>query len=265
MRPVIALVALLLVIPRTSPAQTTSPPPDAPRFFVHVNPSGTAYSPAKPREFTSLFLRFAEVGSIRTTYPKPARVRLWPLRDVGGGVMLTRQVGIGVSYSRVDYDDAVGLTATIPHPTVLGATASATGNTGQTLARRESATHVSLLLVSAQRHGVEVRLFAGPSFFSYDADMVDDVQFAQAFDPVLPQNAITIDGFTTRDARGRAIGLHAGGEVAYFLTRMIGIAGGVRLSRGTVTVDEEPLTKVSQDIRVGGRLIFVGVRVRFGG
>ena len=267
MRPVTALVALLLVIPRSSPAQTDpAPRPSAEaRFFVHVNPSGTAHSPAKPREFTSLFLRFSEVGSMRTIYPKPARVRLWPLLDAGGGLMLTRRVGLGVSYSRTDFEDVVGLAATIPHPSVLGAPATATGETTQTLARRESVTNVFVLLVPVRLHHAEVRLFAGPSFFSYDADMVDDVLFTQAADPLLPANTITIDGFTSREARGRAVGVHAGAEVAYFLTRMIGIAGGVRLSRGTVTVDEEPLSGLSQPIRVGGRLVFVGVRVRFGG
>jgi hypothetical protein len=42
------------------------------------------------------------------------------------------------------------------------------------------------------------------------------------------------------------------------------VAGGVRFSYGTVTVDREPLSRIAQQIRVGTTAVFAGVRLRFG-
>jgi len=89
--------------------------------------------------------------------------------------------------------------------------------------------------------------------------------FAQAFDPATPQNAITINGFGSTEATGSRFGGHAGTEVTYFLTKFVGVGAGVRFGFATVKLDEEPLSGIGQDIRVGGTTVFLGVRFRAGG
>jgi hypothetical protein len=266
MRPVLGVVvAALLTIPRMSLAQTAARPSDEPRFFVDVNLFGTAASAAQSRGFISRFLAFGELGSFRATYPPPSRANLFPLQDVGGGVMFGHSLGIGVNYNRTEYEDAVAIAATIPHPVLLNAASSGTGVTDEALTRREASTNVFVVFAPVRMDRAEFRIFGGPTFFACTADMVRDVLYTQAFDPSTPLNAITITGFTRGEAKSRAMGFHVGGDLTYFLSQAFGVGGGVRFSRGTVTVDKEPMSKLSQDIRVGGALVFLGVRLRFGG
>lgn len=259
------LVTVLLLIPRTSPAQTPARAPEESRIFVDLNLLGTASSTAKSREFTAKFIRSGEIGSMRATYPKPSRATLFPFSDVGGGVRLTRRIGVGVSYSRATSDDVAALAATIPHPTFFSAPASDARVAGGSLTREESAAHVFVALTPVRTHRAQMRLFGGPSFFRYHADMVQDVVYAQAYEPMAPTNVVTITGIASTEATGNGIGFHLGGDFTWFLTRMLGVAGGVRFSQANVTVDREPLSALRQEIRVGGTLAFLGLRVRFGG
>ena len=258
------LVAVLVMTPRASEAQSAERVWDEPRIFVDVNLFGSASSLVRDRTFTSIFVVSGELGTFRANYPGPSRASLFPLVDLGGGYMITRSFAAGVSFSRIKFEDAAGLEATIPHPTFLNAPASDTGAT-DALTRRESATHIFAAYVPLRTDRAELRIFGGPSFFWYTADMVNDISYAQTFDPLSPQNVVTIDGFTSGEVSGSAIGFHLGGDFAYFFTRMFGMGAGVRFSRGTVTVDPEPLSQVSQEIRVGGTVVFLGVRIHLGG
>lgn len=258
------LTAAFAVIPRATLAQTTGQSAEESRIFVDVNLSG-AYRPlAKDRTYTSLFVVHGEHGAAHATYPRPSRSGLSPLVDVGGGYMLTRALGVGVSFGRSSHEGTVGIGATIPDPVFLNASARHSGVTDRALARTEAATNVFLAWVVRGIPRSQLRVFGGPTFFSYTAEMVKDVSYTQAFSSLAPQNAITITGFESGHVRANAIGFHVGADVTYFFTQVIGVGAGVRVSRGTVTVDEEPLSKTEQLIRVGRTLGFVGVRVRFG-
>jgi hypothetical protein len=89
--------------------------------------------------------------------------------------------------------------------------------------------------------------------------------YVQTYDPSSPQNTITISGFTTSQVKANKLGFHVGTDVTFFLTKVVGVGGGVRFSQATVTVDQEPLSNVSQDIRVGSTQVFFGARFRLGG
>jgi hypothetical protein len=258
------LVAVLVMLPRTGLAQTSAGATPTSRIFVDVNLLGGTNSLASERTFTSLVAKFSEVATSTSTYPSPSHADVFPLVELGGGVMLLPALGVGVTYGRTTHEDVADLGATIPHPIFLRASASATGVTDARLERRESATHLSAVWVPVRRTRTEVRFFGGPSFFQYDADMVAEILYTQAFDPAKPQSSVTVDGVTTREATGNGAGFHAGGDVIYFLRPAFGIAAGARVSYGTVTVDHEPLSGLSQNIRVGSTVGFVGVRFRFG-
>jgi hypothetical protein len=251
------------MIPRTSLGQTAAPPSDEARFSVDVNLFGTAASLSKDREFQSRFIRFGEIGNAFATYPKPSRPTPFPLVDVGASFMLWRWIGVGVTFSRTVHEDAAGLKATIPHPTFYTAPATNTGATGESLSRREAATNIFVAVVPVRTTRAEWRLVGGPTVFSFKADMVNEVLYVQTYDPASPQQTITIDGFTTSEVTGTDLGFHIGSDVTFFLTKVFGVGGGVRYSYGTVTVDQEPLSTLSQDIRVGGTALFLGLRFRF--
>jgi hypothetical protein len=262
-------MSALLLHAGTSEAQSVArvqrpPRPDESRIFLDVNVSGASSPLGGSREFTSRFIKFSEAGSITSNYPAP-KGNFSPLVDVGGSYMFKRFLGVGASYNRVAYDDNVGLTATIPHPSYYQAPATDTRGTDRSLERVEATTNVFMTLVLIRTNNLQFRILGGPSMFSYHAEMIQDVSYAQSAVPLLPQNSIAIDGFTAAKAEGGALGFHAGGDVAYFFSRLVGMTGGVRFSNGLVTLEREPLSGVSQEIRVGGTLVFVGARVRLGG
>jgi hypothetical protein len=275
------LIVILLLIPAPGLAQATSgsdpgyqsrvsnpgsePGYQDSRFFLDLNLVGSSGAIAQGREFRFLYVAFGEVAEARAIYPKPSRASLAPALDLGGGVMLARRLGVGASYSRVVYEDAVNLVAIVPHPTFLNVRTTETGVTGETLRREEGAIHVFVALVPLQTRRAELRLFGGPTFFRYAAEMVQDVTYEQTFDPLTPQQQIAITGFTSEEARGTDVGFHLGADFTWFLTRVVGVVGGLRFSQGAVTIDREPLSNLPQKLRIGNTQISVGVRLRIGG
>lgn len=260
------LVATLLAVPRISAAQapvTQGTLPDLPRMYVDVNLFGHAYPLGNGKTFETYEVRSGEVATFKATYPEPSGSGVFPAY-VGGGFMLTRKIAVGLSYSRISRNSEVNLEAQVPHPTFFNALASAAGSTGATLSGTESAVHVSLGFVPVRSKRVEVRLTAGPSFFTLTRDMTSEVQYEQTFNSLNLQNNITINGMSSREISGSKVGYHVGTDVTYFVHRLIGIAGGVRYGRATVAVDAEPLSKIKQEFLVGSTTVFLGLRVRLG-
>ena len=252
------LVGVLVMIPGASLAQNR--PWDDGRILVDVS-FGTATSLAKDREFQSRFLTFSEIGSEFASYPKPTGAIEF---DVGGSYMLTRWFGVGVSYTHTAYEDGADLKATIPHPTFFSVPATDSGVTGSSLRRREGMTNFSALVIPFRTRRLEWRWAGGLTIFSLKADMVSDVLYAQTYTPSSPQQSIDITGFTTSQVTASDFGGHVGTDATFFLTDLVGVGVGARYSYGTVTLDEEPLSKLSQQIRVGGMQVFAGLRLRLG-
>ena len=258
------LVAVLLTVPRISAAQapaTPVAPPELPRTYLDVNFLGYADPHERSKTFENYGLKFGEVATFKATYPERSPSALFPAY-VGGGFMLSRSVAIGVSYSRMSREGVVELSAEVPHPTFFNALA--TGASGTTLSRKESAIHISLAVVPVRSSRLELRLMGGPSFFTVKGGMVQEVEYRQTFDSLAPENTITVIGMSSRDIRGSAMGFHAGADFTYFVHRFVGVAGGVRYGRATVAVESEPLSNIRQEFLVGSTTAFLGLRFRLG-
>jgi len=257
------LLAVLFAIPVPALAQTAASA-HPPRYFVDFSVAGVADSLAHERAFKVPFVIFGENASVGADYPQPGRARGVPI-DAGGGFMFNKYLGVGASLSRTRYEHAVGLSATIPHPLFVNRPASATGVEDHALEAREQAVHVFVTFVPLHRDRFELRVTGGPSFFSYKADMVENVLYTQDYSESTPANSIVIDGAANQEVDAGGTGFHIGGDFTYFLTRLIGIGLGMRYSQGVVTLDREPLSQLSQQFRVGNTLVFLGVRLRIGG
>ena len=262
-----ALIAFVLAMPRPSlgqglPALPSFGPDPQPRILFDVNIFNTASSPAHQRDYTTSFITFGETATTRATYASPQRVNSVPL-DFGATYMIARWFGAGFGYSRTTYEMTPSLAATIPHPVFLRSQATATGTTGHLLSRHENENRLFVTLAPYRSNRFEVHLFGGPSFFSYSAQMVQTVSYAQTYDATKPQSTVTITGSTDGTVNGDTIGFSGGADFAYFLTKCCGVTGGFRISRGIVPIDE-PLSGLSQDVLVGSNVGFVGLRFRFG-
>jgi hypothetical protein len=262
------LLAILLTCPRMSGAQTTTAPPGEvsvpPRAFLDVNLIGATKSASGAREFRSRFITFGEAGSARAIYPKPSNITLLPALDVGAGYITGSLLGLGINISRASFEDGAHLGTTIPHPVVLNAPGSTEGDTNRELTRNETAISAFVTAVPLRTSRAELRFFGGPTYFLVNAEMVQSVTYSQSSSVTPLTNTITVTGFTTEDAKGRGLGFHLGTDFTYFFTKMIGVRGGLRYNHAHVTVKHEPLSKLDQKLKVGGPLLFLGARFRFG-
>jgi hypothetical protein len=258
------LLAIVLTCPRVSGAQTTAEPSVPPRAFLDVNLIGATKSASSAREFRSRFITFGEAGSARAIYPKPSSITLLPALDVGGGYITGSLLGLGINISRTSFEDAAQLGATIPHPVVLNSPASGDGVTNRRLTRDETAISAYVTAVPLRTSRAELRFFGGPTYFRVNVEMVQSVSYSQSSGVTPLTNTITVTGFTTEEAKGSGLGFHIGTDFTYFFTKMVGVRGGIRYNHAIVTIKNEPLSKLEQELKVGGPLLFLGARFRFG-
>jgi hypothetical protein len=216
------------------------------------------------REFRSRFVTFGEAGSARATYPRPSSTVSLPSFDIGGGYMTGSLLGLGINISRTTFEDTATLGTTIPHPVYLNLPATGSGVTDRGLTRRETAISAYVTAAPLRTSRTELRFFLGPTYYRVNAEMVDAVTYDQSSSVTPATNTITVTGFTSRNAKGSGLGFHLGADFTYFVTRMIGVKGGIRYNSAQVTVKNEPLSKLDQDLRTGGPMISLGARFRFG-
>jgi hypothetical protein len=207
------------------------------RGWVDVN-LGLAQSGADD----ALFTYTATVIDKASFYGKPTRGAEF---DFGGGYMFSPHVGLGVSLTGTAHEDRAGLGAGI------GSLVLASDATDE-LRRTEGAVNIQLMTVPFESHNFRVRAFGGPSYFRYEADMVYDFSFS---------GGIATD-YDLVKTEGTGWGWHLGGDASYFFSRVVGIGGFARYSRGTVTIPE-PMSEEDQDITVGGFQTGGGLRLRF--
>ncbi len=249
------LMAVLGIVATPAAAQTAAP---ASRIWVDVN-FAASMSAASETTFAFEDVIFGEPFQLAATYPKPSSAMGV---DIGGGVWLTPKFGVGIAVMNSTREDAAELFAELPHPFDLNLFASDRADSDP-LERQEREVHLSVSYLLRSEGPLSVRLFGGPTFFSYTADMVFDIVAEQiaGIDP--PTNEVTIVGEELVRAEASGVGFNVGADISYFFTRTFGVGGVIRFSRGSVTLDEEPMSEVAQDITVGGFSLGGGVRIRF--
>jgi hypothetical protein len=250
------VLALVVVAARPALAQSVSAAGD--RVWLGVN-FGVANSAASAATFTFETELFFEPLILDASYEKPSAGTAF---DVGGGVMITPVFGVGLTIARAAHADPAAVSLLVPHPFFFDASAEATGVSGD-LARTERAVHVHLAVTPLRTTRHTLRLVAGPSFFRYTADMVRDIAFEQVATSLSLDNLVTITDTDVVEAEGTATGFHVGADVSVFFTHTIGVGAFARFSRATITLEEEPMSEVEQQITVGGFSVGGGVRLRF--
>jgi len=220
---------------------------------------GVAASGADTTTFTYVGIKSSEPYAMAASYPKPSRGAEF---DFGGGYMFNPVVGLGINFTGTAHEDAVGLGATIPHPYYFNAAATAANVTAQTLSRTEGGANIQVMVVAANRPSVRFRVFGGPTFFRYQADMIRNLEYAQVAPIFSRANVIEITGFDAVKTEGTGWGFHAGADVSFFFSHVVGVGGFARYSRGTLAIDE-PMSESQQDVTVGGFQTGGGLRLRF--
>jgi hypothetical protein len=264
---------------REAPAREFARPAERPRQHVQdALPAVRALQPRSERGWfdinigaanaaqTSLTTEYrvpdiaGELETYRIGYKSPTGGAF----DFGGGFMFTETVGVGILFAGTAHKSPADLDINLPHPTMFNRFAADSGFTEGDLERVEGAAHIQLMFKPRlSNDNVRLRLFAGPSYFQFKADGVSAISWRRSWN-LLGFHEVEIDGYETEEVEATAWGFHAGGDLTYFFTRVFGIGGFARLSRGEVEIDDiEMLADDGLKVKVGGFQGGLGLRFRF--
>jgi outer membrane protein with beta-barrel domain len=182
------------------------------------------------------------------TVEGPRKIGGGAVFDVSGGYRVWRNLAVGLGYSYFADSSNVTATARIPDPLVFDQPVQQDLNAGK-LDHSENAVHISAVWFWPVTDKIDVALSAGPSIFNVSDRGVSGVT-------VQPNTSIAT-GVITDKASETGIGINAGVDVTYLVTRKIG--AGVLLRYAGSSVDLPTV----QSLNVGGFQIGAGLRYRF--
>jgi hypothetical protein len=231
----------------------------AEKGWFDVN-AGMAGAAQETRDTQATWMQTGEPAKFTTSYKAPTGADF----DFGGGVMFTPVVGAGLSISGTAHRSTADISLTLPHPNYFNHYASDSGQTDGTLQYTEGAVHIQLMgNLTPGGSRFRARVFGGPTYFVIRGDALTAVRWEQAW--LFTANAVDIIGTTAKEVSANAWGFHAGADLAYFFSRVVGIGGLVRFSRGSATIeDDEVMADEPLDLKVGGLQAAFGLRLRFG-
>ena len=236
-----AALAGAILVPATAGAQTGG--------WVSFN--GATQATATRFNDNVGFIEFHEAADFKADYG----VGTGLVFDGGGGVRLQNGLGFGVAVSRFDRLDPVSLDARIPHPFYLNRPRSLTGSEPD-LTRLETAVHVEVRWFESVGDAVELAVFGGPTLFNVQQDLVTAISIESAY----PYNDASLASTSRTEVSASAIGFHAGADVGFFFSEVIGLGALIRYSGGSVELQgADGMVPVD----AGGFHVGGGLRVRF--
>lgn len=244
------IVLAFVASPLLAEAQTTTGTALPFRGFVSVD--GLFQATSNDFDTSVTFRANAEDGEFTTDYT----VKNGPAFDVSGGVMVWRQLGVGVGVSRFTRDTPAQLTAEVPHPFFFNRPREVSGEVGG-LRREEMAIHVQARGVFPLNPKVQLSVFGGPSFFKVKQGVVTSFSYDEDY----PYDVATFRSATTQEVDESVVGFTAGADVSYLFAERIGVGGTLRYSGATVEVTTPDGDSV--DASVGGLQVGAGLRLRF--
>lgn len=202
---------------------------------------------------------FQETRVFRMTYDNPTGASF----DFGGGAMITPQIGVGVSLVGTAHRAVPELFVSVPHPNFFNALGNDTTDADREFWRREGSINLQLVGVSELDDNVRLRVFGGPSWFRVEQDLVSNLRYAQVFGVFTRVNEVAITSYDhVEKVEGTGWGYHVGADLSVFFTRVVGVGGFARYSRGTVDL-VEPFAGDEIEFRVGGWQAGGGLRLKF--
>jgi len=148
-----------------------------------------------------------------------------------GGVLVRLAGGLhaGVTVSSFMKQNDGDITSTVPHPFFYNTPRSVSGVAGG-LTRNELVTHVQAAWVIRAGKSIDIAVSVGPSWFHVTQDLVTGITFSERY----PYDTTTFTGASTARVSADSVGVNAGADVAFKLSKNIGIGGMVRYSHTSV-------------------------------
>ena len=181
--------------------------------------------------------------------------------------LLYKRMGLGFNVSHFSKTIAATIDADVPHPFFFSFPRKATGVANNIL-RRESAIHIQSQYWHTIGDKFLLRGFIGPTIFSVRQDLVSTIQTKErGYD----YNTVDIIGHNTLASGGTELGFNIGFDMSYFVFDHIALAGILRYSRGTSSVEDQAtlrhLSRFSGQgqppLELGGTHLAAGLRFGF--
>ena len=204
---------------------------------------------------------FREVGSFPSNGGETATVNVNHRAktglgfDIGAAVRVVPKVWVGVQFGMSDMKPGASLEAAIPHPLLFNAPRNVQGSVND-VAHKEQRVHVDLMYALPIR-AVDVRVMAGPTFFSLKRDFVSGVVINETY----PFDTATFASATRKQLSDSATGFNAGVDISRAMTSQLSLGGIIRYSRADVKFDDSEVG--NHTVKAGGLETVAGVRFRF--
>jgi hypothetical protein len=191
----------------------------------------------------------------RATYRSSFALRSGPTYDVSASVRLIRHLSVAVGGSSRSRSTAADVSGSIPHPFFLDQPRDISGS--QSLGHEETAIRIDAVWTVPMTPRLSLAVSAGPTMFRVKQDVVTGV----AYDEAYPYDVATFTLATTLRRSESAVGVNGGVEVTFRLTPNLGVAGVLRASHGSASVDGAGSTPI--ELQLGGVQAGAGVRLWF--
>jgi hypothetical protein len=184
-----------------------------------------------------------------------ASVGVGPAFGARAGVRVWKNMAIGAGVEAVATSQTLDVTGRLPHPFQFNHFREVEG-TADGLERTEAlvALEVSWYMALARR--VDMFVFGGPAYVIVRQEMATRIRFTESY----PYDTATFSGVDTTSMSGGGIGVTAGIDVSYLMTKHVGVGGELRYSYASTTLkpSEQPAK-----VGLGGLQVAFGARIFF--
>jgi hypothetical protein len=182
------------------------------------------------------------------------------LFDVGSGVRLASNFGVGLTASWLQHSRSGSFDLMVPNPLVANRPLDLAGSVSR-LNRNELSIHIQALYALGLGKRARVMLAGGPSIFKTKQDLVRSVEF-----DILPGfTSLKFDQALITDVKRTVVGFNVGADITWTLASHFGVGTVTRYARAKVMLDPGAESGVSRAIEMhaGGLQIGGGIRLLF--
>ena len=251
------LIAAVLAASPVVAQPAGAPVPPAPPNKVFANVNFGFQSQSQDFGQRAEFSIYDEPGSFETQHAFKGGSSF----DIGGGVRVWQNLSVGLSFNqRAKHSRDVTVTANVPSP-IFTDTLRGTSGTLSGLEHTERAVHLQALWHVPVTVEFDVTLFAGPTFFSVEDDLVDGITTAEVGGNF---SSVNLGSIGRTNQSNKATGFHVGLDTRYMFMKNVGAGAMLRYSNGSFDL-ALPANNVGPAVKLdaGGLEIAAGLRFKF--
>jgi len=196
-----------------------------------------------------------KVHAENATLNADASVGAGPAFGARAGLRVWKNMAIGAGLEVVPTSQTLDVTGRLPHPFQFNQFREVEG-TADGLARTDALVALELSWYMALARRVDMFVFGGPAYINVRQEMATRIRFNESY----PYDTATFTGVDTTSMSGGGVGVTAGVDVSYLVTKHVGVGGELRYSYASATLkpSEQPAK-----VGLGGLQAAFGARILF--